>query len=65
MSNRHRPITSLRSGAHTDCGDRYTSSSYPPGWNTHRDAQAPVLSPLDEAMRAAADHRVPEPEKHG
>ena len=51
-----RHVGSLRSGAHTDSGDRYTTTQpYPQGWgwNTHGVTHAPA-GPIDEAMRAAA-----------
>jgi hypothetical protein len=46
------PIDSLRSGAHTDSGDRYTSQPYPQHW---RQPSGPMArSQHDEAMAAAA-----------
>ena len=55
------PVDSLRSGAHTDSGDRYTTQTYPQGSNAHGVTQTPA-GPVAEATRAAADHLVPDHE---
>jgi hypothetical protein len=49
------PVHSLRSGAHTDSGDRYTTQTYPHAWHTTAASTGPVArSPIGEAMAAAA-----------
>ncbi|WP_161600600.1 hypothetical protein [Mycolicibacterium hodleri] len=53
-----RPIESMRSGAHTD--GRYSSEPYPVGWRTPMPHRRD--SPVEEAMRAAANHLVPDHE---
>jgi hypothetical protein len=57
-----RPVESLRSGAHTDHSGRYTTQPYPASW--HQPTPDRPRSPIDDAMRAAANHLVPGPEEH-
>ena len=49
------PVDSLRSGAHTDSGDRYATQTYPDAWHMTASSTGPVArSPIGEAMAAAA-----------